>query len=273
MEHNEHEAGQTGASGTGSMPMASSIESAREPSTDVMSHQGESLAPAPNKRKRTAIIIAVAILVIGTLTALFLTGVLSFKKLGLGGNDVAAVVNGEKILVSYIDERIAQARPTLEAQGFNFDDETAVATLRSQAVTNLVNETLLIQKSKESGIEITDEDLEKEYQSIVTSLGGEEGFNAALASINLTAERLRIDLRRQLYVERYVDGLAAKANITVTDAEVKTAYDGIKKDNPSAPPYADIKETLRTELRQQKVGQLVTPHIDELRTAANIEIK
>ncbi len=241
-----------------------SVETPAEGHTAV--HRG------PSKTKRAPLALAIGILAVGTVVALFAAGIITPEKIGMKSQAVAAVVNGEKITVAYVDERLAQVRPTLESQGFNFSDESAVASLRTQAIDDLVNETILIQQAKDAGIEVTDEDVDSEYQGIIDSLGGQEAFETALASVGLTEDRLRSDLRRQLYVERYVERYAANNSIEVTDKEISDLYTNLKTQNSEMPPLEEVRESLRAEIRQQKIGQLIGPHIQELRASAQVEI-
>jgi parvulin-like peptidyl-prolyl isomerase len=227
---------------------------------------------APHKSGRAKFIIAIVILLIGALVALYVTGRLPLEKLGLSQGAVAAVVNGEKITETYITDRLNQARPMLEQQGFDLNDETVMADLHQRAVDDLIRETLLIQQAKASGIEITDDDVASQYDGIVTGLGGEESFQAALSASGLSEDKLRVDLRRQLYVERFIERFASERGITVADKEIDDLYNGLKEQNESLPPIDDIRASLHNQLLQQKIAAVLNPYLDELRASADVKI-
>jgi peptidyl-prolyl cis-trans isomerase SurA len=73
---------------------------------------------------------------------------------------VVAVVGKEAILQSDLDERVAQLAAQYQQQGRPFPSDSAgLRQLRSQLLTSLINEELLVQRAKEAKIEVQDADI------------------------------------------------------------------------------------------------------------------
>lgn len=115
-----------------------------------------------------------------------------------------------------------------------------------QVMVNVVDEMLLVQRAKELGYKMTDD----QFQSILDSIkkdnkiGSEEEFQAALKQENMTLSDLRRTLERQWMVSR-VQQNEVLGRIGVTEEEARRYYDAHKTEFTSAPSVT-LREILVT---------------------------
>jgi parvulin-like peptidyl-prolyl isomerase len=107
---------------------------------------------------------------------------------------VVATVNNEAILLS--------------------DVETIYSTLapgemisKEEVLLQLINQTVLVSRAKEMGIEIEDWEISELMSQYKLLFGGEEQFNQILKETNLTEEILRRSLKNQLFISRLFEEL------------------------------------------------------------------
>jgi len=116
-------------------------------------------------------------------------------------SEVVASVNGSSITKDKLyDELVAQGgKVTME---------------------NLISEELITQAAKKAGVSVTDEEVQKEIQVIIDSVGSEEQFEVLLNQYSMT--------RDSLTESKYYDILIRKIlepQTSVTDEDVKAYYD------------------------------------------------
>lgn len=157
-------------------------------------------------------------------------------------------VNGEIITKSDLEQRqIAALRQRPEVQGLRGDD-AALAKLLSevtpQVIVDAVDELLLLQRGKELGYAMGDE----QFKSIIDNIKKEnkiesdEQFAEALKSENMTMLDLRRQLEKQMLVSR-VQQTEVMGKISVGDEEVKAYYDA-HKDEFASTPQVTLREIL-----------------------------
>ena len=148
-------------------------------------------------------------------------------------NTVLAKVGDIKITRGDVDEI---ADPYLE-QYYGADYETnteiadAVKELRLQAIDVLVEEKLMYKKAEELGVLPTQEEIDSETQSYIESLkenlGGEDAFNSALESANLTLEEYTETLSKSMESNLISTNVTNEIfkDINVSDDDIKAYYD------------------------------------------------
>ncbi|MGD9904140.1 MAG: peptidyl-prolyl cis-trans isomerase [Vicinamibacterales bacterium] len=139
-------------------------------------------------------------------------------------------VNGEIITKSDLEQRqIAAIRQRPDAQTLRGDDDELarlLAEITPQVIVDAVDELLLLQRGKELGYTLGDE----QFQSILENIRKEnkiesdEQFQAALKQEGMTMLDLRRQLEKQMLVNR-VQQTEVMGKIGVTDEEVKAYYD------------------------------------------------
>ena len=161
-------------------------------------------------------LIIIALLVLGFL----------FKELF-----VAALVNGQPILrLTVIQE--------LEKQG------------GKQALSSLVNQTLILQEAKKRNINVSQEEIDKSSKQIEDSLKKQgQNLDTALATQGLTRQDFLMQLKLRSLVEKLLAG-----QIKVTDKEVSDYIEKNKEFLPTDLKESEIKKGVREQLKQQKMA-------------------
>jgi len=138
------------------------------------------------------------------------------------GGSVAATVNGAEVTVAALDAEVAKLKlqsPYLFGEGSGITE----VEIREALLDELINRELLTQKAKELGIEVSDEEIDGEMETIKGNYGSEEEFIAALEGAGFTLDTAREQVRWQLVNEFIL--LTLDEETAVTDAEVRAYYD------------------------------------------------
>jgi peptidyl-prolyl cis-trans isomerase SurA len=157
-------------------------------------------------------------------------------------------VNGEIITKTDLEGRqIAALRQRPDVQGLRGDD-AALAKLLSevtpQVIVEAIDEMLLLQRGKELGYTMGDE----QFRSIVENIRKEnkietdEQFQQALQQEGMTMLDLRRQLEKQMLVSR-VQQAEVMGKISVSDDEVKAYYDSHQQEFATT-PQVTLREIL-----------------------------
>lgn len=223
----------------------------------------------------TAILVVVAILLIAGGAYWYLTSRQGEEAAETTTeSEVAAVVNGHEIDKATLDRSIEQVTGTYAAQGIDTSNEEASAAIREQALTALINRQLMIGAATDAGLTASDEEVEAEFQVAVENIGGTENLATALSDIGMTEADLRADIANDVIINKYLDENLGLKALSVTDEEVKTAYDAAAASNAEeVPALEDVEELLRNQLLMEKQQELISTELERLRAEATIEIK
>lgn len=230
---------------------------------------------APEGRKRrgglTGLLIAlVVVLLLAAAAYLFMGSDRLANRLSDGS--VLASVNGVEITEQHVNDRIAHARTGLEAQGLNLEDPATHDLLRSQALEELINETVVLADAEAKGIAATEAEVEEQYSQIRARFETEAAFQEELANNSFTTESLRENIRRELTIQKYVSGIADDAALTVTDEEIEAFYGQLSAQTEGLPPLAELRPEIETQLRNQKLAAAVQQIVEQLKAEADITV-
>jgi len=187
--------------------------------------------------KRTGVTIALALLCAAT-TAAAQTTILE---------QILVKVNGEIITKSDLEERQIQALRLAEPDLRPDDDaalQRALAAITPQVIVVAVDELLYVQRGRELGYVLGDE----QFQSIVANIKSEnklesdEQFQQALDREGLTLADLRRQLEHQMLVSR-VQQNEVMNKISVTDEEIQRYYDA-NPESFTTPARVTLREIL-----------------------------
>jgi len=143
---------------------------------------------------------------------------------------VIVKVNGDIITKSEFELRqIAELRNRPELANVNPNSpelQRAIAEVTPDLILSAIDELLLIQRGRELGYALGDEQFKQALESIKkqNNLEDEERFQAALKQENMTMADLRRNLERTMLVSR-VQQVDIMDKISVTEEEEKTYYD------------------------------------------------
>jgi len=151
-------------------------------------------------------------------------------------------VNGEIFTKSDLEQRqVAALRQKGQALDLKSDPNNvqlrkALDDITPQIIIDAVDEMLMVQRGRELGYKLSDE----QFKSVVDNIRKEnkiesdEQFQAALKAENMTMADLRRNLERSMIVQR-VQQNEVMAKIGVTDDEARTYYDSHMNEFTSAP--------------------------------------
>ena len=224
--------------------------------------------------KKKFILIVIIVLIVGGAVSYFLPGNLNvWKKLGISASgNYAAVINGEKITLSDLDLRIDQAKEAIQLQGGNLADEKALAEVKKQMLTDMINEEILLQNAVKGGIVVTDSEVQSAYNELVSKFKSKEEFEKELTTRSLTEASVKENINRQMTLNKYIEQNVDAKNIIVTDEEIGNLYKSYSAQQANMPKLDEIKAQLSAQVRQQKYKTLVFEFVDKLKKEAKIEI-
>ncbi len=151
-------------------------------------------------------------------------------------------VNGEIFTKSDLEQRqVAVLRQKGQAADVKSDPNNtqlrkALDDVTPQIMVDAVDEMLIVQRGKELGYKLSDEQFKSVVDNIrkENKIDSDEQFQAALKSENMTMADLRRNLERQMISSR-VQQNEIMAKIGVTDEEAKKYYDAHTSEFTTAP--------------------------------------
>ncbi|HMB17495.1 MAG TPA: SurA N-terminal domain-containing protein [Candidatus Paceibacterota bacterium] len=207
------------------------------------------------KNKKQIVIPIVILIVAGLVSFLVIKG-----DIFNGGNTVATV-NGEKITQKEFDLTKQQLSSSQASQ-----------ITEQQIVDQMVINELLVQEAKNEGFETTQEEVDEQYQSIITQAGGQEVFNKSLEQLGVTEKYIKDDIEKQLLVQKFADKQRQENDFSVTEEEASTYYDQLSSQQEGVPPYEEVKEQIKSQLSQQKLNNFILNIASQLKEKADINV-
>jgi len=131
---------------------------------------------------------------------------------------VAAVVNDEVITLQELKNASASSVP----DGI---PETEKKTLRKQVLDALIREKLIEQQVTEAKISVSSVDVDRAIEDITRQNNiTREALEKAVTSRGMTWQKYRSDLEQQIVRLKLID-LKVRSRVSITDAEIRAAYD------------------------------------------------
>jgi peptidyl-prolyl cis-trans isomerase C len=166
------------------------------------------------------------------------------KAAALDANDVA-VVDQMHITKPDFDALMQQAKSSFAQQGKAFPKQGTqdYETIKSQAVTLLVQQAEKEAEAKSEGITVTDKQIQARLDQIKKQYfgGSQKKYLAQLKTQKLTDAQVRTDLRHQLYSEKISSKVTGK--VSASDADVH-AYYLAHKSTYATPQSRDVQYIL-----------------------------
>lgn len=216
--------------------------------------------------------IAVVIAIVAALAI----GGYFFYQSSMGGNAVeeaVATVDGVEITRADYDRSAAQLTNVYTSQGIDTNSAEAANAIREQALTTLINRQLVLNAATEAGTTVSDDTVETEYQTLVSSMGGEANLSAAITATGVSLDQFRADLETDLVINAYLTNRLGAEATTVSDEEVQAAYDNAAASGAEGlPPFEEVAEMIRGQLQSEKQQAAIASEIERLRGEAEIVI-
>jgi peptidyl-prolyl cis-trans isomerase SurA len=131
---------------------------------------------------------------------------------------VVAVVDEGVVLQSELQARLQQIESRLRAQGTRLPPQKV---LRKRVLDQLILERIQIQRARQMGVRIGDNELNRAMQNVASNNGFSslDAFEQALASEGLSFQQAREQIRREMLVSRIQQQLVGR-RIRITEREV-----------------------------------------------------
>jgi peptidyl-prolyl cis-trans isomerase SurA len=157
---------------------------------------------------------------------------------------VLVKVNGEIITKTDLENRQVAALRQRAQQMSDEDLKKAIAQMTPDILVDAVDELLLLQRGKELGYKVTDEQFKRVLDNIrkENKLENDEQFSAALKQEGLTIEQLRKNLEKQMVINQ-VQQVEVASKIGISDNEAQ-AYYAEHKDQFTTPASITLRELL-----------------------------
>ncbi|HCF93926.1 MAG TPA: peptidylprolyl isomerase [Verrucomicrobia bacterium] len=133
---------------------------------------------------------------------------------------VAAKVNDTEIPAARLERAVTAI--LRQNRGAQPSDEQ-LQNLRKSLLDRLIGIELLYQKAKSTPYPGLTEDVQKQIDQTIESVGGEERLGQVLEANNVTLEQLRSEMTKDLVIRNYID-TQIRPSIQVTDEDVSAFY-------------------------------------------------
>ncbi|MGB0757057.1 MAG: SurA N-terminal domain-containing protein [Patescibacteria group bacterium] len=187
------------------------------------------------------------------------------------GAVTVATVNGEAIYDYQLASRTQQVISSNVAAGVPLDEQLQQQS-QQIALTQIVNETLLLQAAATTGMQVSSDLVEEKYQELVDNFDSEEEFQDLLTQQGITPDDVKSDITRQLLIEEYIDTQFVYEDIEVTEEEIEERYELVTDGAEDAPALEEVAEEIETQIRQEKADELLLQVINDLATDATVEV-
>ena len=182
---------------------------------------------------------------------------------------IVAVVDDDPIFLSDVERVVALALIAPE-------EGESPRQLRRRVLDALIEERLRLHEVERYEVagRVSVDDVERQLANVRQQFGDEAELEAALADLGLDQEGLRHLLTRQLRVVVYIEErLAPRVFVDLDD--IRAYYDteltaAMARRNAALPPLAEVREAIRTLLRERRLNEEIEAWTEELRLAADI---
>jgi hypothetical protein len=187
----------------------------------------------------------------------------------VAAGEAVAVVNGESIRAADLQtavDNLKQANP----QAFSNDPTgEREREFRKLILSGMVERLLVEQAAREQGIEVTDEQIQKQIEDMRKGYESEEKFTQSLANAGLTLESLADQIRGQLITQELLQSLEIDTDVSSKDIE--TFYENNKQLFPDK-SLKESREQIQQIILQQRRADAYQEYVAELKANASVEI-
>ena len=135
-----------------------------------------------------------------------------------------------------------------------------------QSLDNIINERLILAAARQKGIFISKEEIDDRVKQVESNLQGTASLVEALSAQGLNDNMFRRQLEIQLSIEKLFDNEA-----TVSPEEVDEYFAQNSDLYKDATDPASLRDGIKENLKQQKVGELFQKWFSDIRENANIK--
>jgi hypothetical protein len=143
-----------------------------------------------------------------------------------------------------------------------------------QALNQMIIRELLFQESQRRKITVSSKEIDAAYDGYRLKYRDEAAWKKMLGEVGMDEDSFRADLRVQHFVDALVRSEAEKAAASITEAELRSAFDSIPVANEAAgsrPNFDEMKPQIQERLVRQRAQEALQALVNSLRAKAKIE--
>jgi len=179
---------------------------------------------------------------------------------------IEAVVNGRVITRSELGSAYDAEVLRLEAEGKN-----PAPGLHTEILDSLINRILILEDARKFNlVQVTDEEVDKAYNTVRQGFPSEEVFLSALSKEGITPAELKENLRDQILAAKYVDR-RIKSFVRVTIEDQKKYYDE-NRTRFGDESFEKVQEEINDLLVEKESGKKLDDYLGELRAKSSIQL-
>lgn len=188
---------------------------------------------------------------------------------------IAIKVNGETVKQSELEKSIDRTYQRMKQRyGKKLKGKKMKNRLRQrirkQIIQQRVDRLVLKTKAKESGISVSEEDVNKRIKSATKRFGSKKKFEQILQKQGLTLEKFRQQVRDQLLVQNFVKSKIG--TVSVSDKRARQYYEKNKKRFKKR-SYKQLKPRIKQALKQRKKKKKRQKLVNRLRKKSEVDIR
>lgn len=186
---------------------------------------------------------------------------------------VVAVVNRDLVLASEIDARIAAYEASLDQVKDAGDRARRRLEVRRSALRDVIDEMLLVQEASRQGLDVSDDEVTQAMREVQRQNNLDEAtMLKELEKNGFTVDRYRVELRRQLLRIKVLN-LLIRPRVSVSDADVRAAYDQAKARDPNIGAFEAISGQVRQQLFERGMAIEVERWLASRHRTAFVEVR
>ena len=137
-------------------------------------------------------------------------------------DEAVASVNGVIIDESAYNKELQREREMVLMQGGQLDSEKE-KELGEQILNGMIERELLLQESRRQGVDVSDEDIQAEFDQYRAGFPDEETFQSALDEQGFTQDELMLQIREYLFITTFINENVYES-VLVSDDDISTFY-------------------------------------------------
>jgi parvulin-like peptidyl-prolyl isomerase len=137
---------------------------------------------------------------------------------------LAALVNGQPILLADYQQEIARFEAAMAGQGFDLkseDGQAMLAQMRRQVLDSMIEQVLIKQAATQEGMAVSEEELEAVIQQSIEEGGGQASFEEWLQTSDLTYEDFKEEIRFQLLAQAIFERVTGSVPTTAEQVHAR----------------------------------------------------
>ncbi len=181
-----------------------------------------------------------------------------------------AYVNDVAITKADFDTQLNQVLATLKGQGVDTASSTILVAVKNQVLSDMINDQLVTQEIAKAKISASQQQVDAQYQALVSQAGGTDKLASQLAAANMTDAQLRANIAKQLAVQAYLTSKIDMNSATATPAEAMQFYKQGTAGQQNPPTFKSVEAQIMQQLVANKQQLLINALLQSLKAGAKI---